>query len=94
VIAAHLNSSAIGETSVSQSLAAFIPDSSYSSTATRSFMVPVVVTQADASTHATGTFSRKRRAFQIGQSEWADTSMVTDDVRAKFKFALTGVGNF
>lgn len=57
-------------------------------------MVPVVVTQAGATTNATGTFSLKRLAFQIGQNEWADTSMVADDVQVKFKFALTGVGKF
>lgn len=59
--------------------------------ATRSVVVPVVVTQAGATTSATGTFSLKRLAFQIGQNEWADTSMVADDVQVKFKFALTGV---
>ena len=62
--------------------------------ATRSVVVPVVVTQAGATTSATGTFSLKRLAFQIGQNEWADTSMVADDVQVKFKFALTGVGKF
>jgi polyisoprenoid-binding protein YceI len=60
--------------------------------ATRNVVVPVVVTQAGATTSATGTFSLKRLAFQIGQNEWADTSMVADDVQVKFKFALTGVG--
>ena len=62
--------------------------------ATRNVVVPVVVTQAGATTNATGTFSLKRLAFQIGQNEWADTSMVADDVQVKFKFALTGVGKF
>ena len=62
--------------------------------ATRSVVVPVVVTQAGATTSATGTFSLKRLAFQIGQNEWADTSMVADDVQVKFKFALTGVSKF
>ncbi len=62
--------------------------------ATRNIVVPVLVTQAGATTNATGTFSMKRLAFQIGQNEWADTSMVADDVQVKFKFALTGVGKF
>jgi len=62
--------------------------------ATRNVVVPVVVTQTGATTNATGTFSLKRLAFQIGQNEWADTSMVADDVQVKFKFALTGVGKF
>ena len=60
--------------------------------ATRNVVVPVVVTQSGTTTNATGTFSLKRLAFQIGQNEWADTSMVADDVQVKFKFALTGVG--
>lgn len=62
--------------------------------ATRSVVVPVVLTQSGATTNATGSFSLKRLAFQIGQNEWADTSMVADDVQVKFKFALTGVGKF
>lgn len=62
--------------------------------ATRNVVVPVVVTQAGATTNATGTFSLKRLGYQIGQNEWADTSMVADDVQVKFKFALTGVGKF
>ena len=62
--------------------------------ATRNVVVPVAVTQAGATTNATGTFSLKRLDFQIGQNEWADTSMVADDVQVKFKFALTGVGKF
>jgi polyisoprenoid-binding protein YceI len=60
--------------------------------ATRNVVVPVAVTQNGATTLAIGTFSLKRLAFQIGQNEWADTSVVADDVQVKFKFALTGVG--
>jgi len=84
VIATHLNSSAIGETRVSQSLGASELESSHSSTANRNVEDPVVETQTGATTHVTGTFSRKRPAFQIGQNEWADTSMVADDVRGRF----------
>jgi polyisoprenoid-binding protein YceI len=58
---------------------------------TRKVVVPVVVTQSAAATTATGTFSLKRLAFQIGQNEWADTSMLADDVQVRFKFAMTGV---
>lgn len=61
---------------------------------TRNVVVPVVVTQSGTATTATGTFPLKRLAFQIGQNEWADTSMLADDVQVKFKFALTGVGKF
>ncbi|OYU92416.1 MAG: polyisoprenoid-binding protein, partial [Burkholderiales bacterium PBB5] len=40
---------------------------------------------------ATGSFALKRLAFKIGEGEWADTSMVADDVTVKFKLALTGM---
>ncbi|MDQ3059437.1 MAG: YceI family protein [Pseudomonadota bacterium] len=58
----------------------------------RDVVVPVVLTQAGALTTATGAFAIKRLAFKIGENEWADTSMVADDVQVKFKLALTGVG--
>jgi len=54
--------------------------------------VPVVLAQNGATTTATGTLPIKRLAFKIGENEWADTSMVADDVTVKFKIALTGVG--
>jgi hypothetical protein len=41
---------------------------------------------------ATGVFPIKRLGFKIGEGDWADTSMVADDVQVKFKLALSGVG--
>jgi polyisoprenoid-binding protein YceI len=58
----------------------------------RDVVVPVALTQSGANTTVIGTFALKRLAFKIGENEWADTSMVADDVQVKFKFALTGVG--
>lgn len=58
----------------------------------RDVTVPVVLTQNGATTVATGVVPLKRLAFKIGENEWADTSMVADDVQVKFKLALTGVG--
>jgi len=55
-------------------------------------VVPVALTQAGALTTATGTFTIKRLVFAIGENQWADTSMVADEVQVKFKLALTGVG--
>jgi polyisoprenoid-binding protein YceI len=55
-------------------------------------VVPVALTQSGPTTTATGTLPIKRLAFKIGENEWADTSMVADDVTVKFKLALTGVG--
>jgi polyisoprenoid-binding protein YceI len=54
--------------------------------------VPVSMTQSGAATTATGSFVIKRLAFRIGENEWADTSMVADDVQVTFKLVLTGVG--
>jgi len=62
---------------------------------TRDVVVPVQVTQAgtNANTAATasGSFTIKRLDFKIGDGEWADTSMVANDVQVKFKLALTGM---
>jgi len=60
--------------------------------ASQDVVVPVVLTQSGAATTASGSFTLKRLAFKIGENEWADTSMVADDVQVKFKLALTGVG--
>lgn len=60
----------------------------------RDVVVPVALTQANGTTTAVGTLALKRLAYKIGENEWADTSMVADDVQVKFKLALTGVGKF
>ncbi|MCM5681736.1 YceI family protein [Schlegelella sp. S2-27] len=57
----------------------------------RPVVVPVTLTQAGGNTTASGAFTLKRLDFKIGEGEWADTSMVADDVQVKFKLALTGV---
>ena len=57
-------------------------------------VIPVTLTQSGATTVANGTFTLKRLAYKIGEKEWADTSMVADDVQVKFKLALSGVGKF
>lgn len=53
--------------------------------------VPVTLTQSGATTVATGAFTIKRLVFKIGENEWADTSMVADDVQIRLKLALAGV---
>jgi polyisoprenoid-binding protein YceI len=60
----------------------------------RDVVIPVSLVQSGATTTASGAFVIKRLAFKIGENEWADTSMVADDVQVKFKLALTGVGKF
>jgi len=59
---------------------------------TQPVVVPVQLTQSGAASTATGSFVIKRLAFKIGEGEWADTSMVADDVQVRFKLALTGLG--
>lgn len=54
-------------------------------------VVPVTLAQNGATTVATGAFTIKRLAFKIGENEWADTSMVADDVQVLLKLALSGV---
>ncbi|AKJ31654.1 YceI family protein [Caldimonas brevitalea] len=58
----------------------------------RDLVVPVTLSQSGATTNASGAFTLKRLDFKIGEGEWADTSMVANDVQVKFKLALTGVG--
>jgi polyisoprenoid-binding protein YceI len=58
---------------------------------TRDVTVPLAMTQSGAVTMATGMLPIKRLAFKIGDGEWADTSMVADDVQVKFKLALSGL---
>lgn len=58
----------------------------------RDVMVPLAMAQAGATTTATGVLPIKRLAFKIGEGDWADTSMVADDVQVRFKLALSGVG--
>ena len=58
----------------------------------RDVVAPVTLVQNGALTTASGTLTIQRLTFKIGENEWADTSMVADDVQIKFKLALTGVG--
>ena len=59
---------------------------------TRDLMVPVQITQSGGTSTATGSFVLKRLEFKIGEAEWADTTVVANDVTVKFKLALTGLG--
>jgi len=54
-------------------------------------VVPVSLVQNGAQTVATGAFPIKRLVFRIGDKEWADTSMVADEVQVKFRLVLTGM---
>ena len=54
-------------------------------------VVPVQVVQAAGISTATGNFIIKRLAFKVGDGEWADTSMVADDIQVRFKLVLGGL---
>jgi polyisoprenoid-binding protein YceI len=58
----------------------------------RDVLVPVQITQTGGVSTATGSFVIKRLDFKIGEAEWADTTVVANDVTVKFKLSLTGLG--
>lgn len=58
---------------------------------TRDLVVPVTLTQSGATSTASGAFAIKRRDFKIGEGEWADTSLLADDVKVRFKLVLSGL---
>ncbi|NML13770.1 YceI family protein [Azohydromonas caseinilytica] len=58
---------------------------------TRDIVVPVTLAAAGANTVATGSFTLKRLEHRIGEGEWADTSMVANDVAVKFKLTFSGI---
>ncbi len=58
----------------------------------RDLVVPVTITQSGANSVATGSFVLKRLEFKIGEEEWADTTVVANDITVKFKLAFTGLG--
>jgi len=54
-------------------------------------VVPVTLARQGTQTVATGAFPIRRLQFRIGENEWADTSMVADEVQVKFRLVLSGV---
>ena len=54
-------------------------------------LVPVFLEQTGALTVASGSLVVRRLAFSIGEGEWADTSMVADEVQIRFRLVLTGI---
>jgi len=57
----------------------------------RDIVVPIALVQSGGVTTATGQFALRRLDFKIGEGEWADTSMVADEVQVRFRIALSGV---
>jgi polyisoprenoid-binding protein YceI len=60
----------------------------------RDLTVPVALTAAGGNTVATGSFALKRLDFKVGEGDWADTSVVANDVQVKFKLTLQGMAAF
>ena len=58
----------------------------------RDIVVPVQFTQAAGTSTATGGFTIKRLDYRIGEGEWADTTVVANDVKVSFKLLFTGMG--
>ena len=58
---------------------------------TRDIVVPVQLAPVGANQVASGIFTIKRLDFRVGEAEWADTSMLANDVVVRFKLVLAGL---
>jgi polyisoprenoid-binding protein YceI len=59
--------------------------------ASHDVVVPLSLTSGSGASTATGSLTIKRLDFKIGEGEWADTSMVANDVLVKFKLNVLGL---
>ncbi len=60
--------------------------------AVREVVVPVqVAAAAGGNATASGSFTIKRLDFKVGEAEWADTSMLANDVQVRFRLVLAGL---
>lgn len=57
----------------------------------REIVVPVTLVQSTAGTTATGDFGIRRLDFGIGDGDWKDTALVSNEVQIKFKFLVSGM---
>ena len=58
----------------------------------RELVVPVTIVQNGPQSTASGEFVVKRLDFKIGENEWADLSLVANDVQVRFRLVFTGLG--
>ena len=58
---------------------------------TRDITVPVQLAPTGATSTASGVFTIKRLDFKVGEAEWADTSLLANDVQVRFKLVLSGL---
>jgi polyisoprenoid-binding protein YceI len=59
--------------------------------AVRDVVVPVQVSPSGNTHTASGSFTIKRLDFKVGDGDWADTSMLANDVQVRFKLQLAGL---
>jgi len=57
----------------------------------REIVVPVQLAAAGANHVASGNFTIRRLDFKVGEDEWADTSMLANDVQVRFRLTLAGL---
>ena len=57
----------------------------------RDITVPVQLLQSGTTGTASGAFTIKRLEFKVGEGEWADTSLLANDVQVRFKLVLSGM---
>ena len=55
-------------------------------------VVPVMIAQGHGQSVASGSFTIQRLAFKVGDGAWTDTSIVSNDVKVRFKLTLAGLG--
>lgn len=58
---------------------------------TKPITLPLQLSQAGTTSTASGSFTLKRTDWKIGAGEWADTSIVANEVQVRFKFPFSGM---
>ena len=57
----------------------------------RDIVVPVQLAASGANSVASGSFVLQRLDFKVGEADWADTSLLANEVNVKFKLVLSGL---
>lgn len=57
----------------------------------RDIVVPVQLAPSGANSLASGSFVLQRLDFKVGEADWADTSLLANEVNVKFKLVLSGL---
>jgi len=59
----------------------------------RDIVVPVNLVQSTAGTTATGDFRIRRLDFGIGDGDWKDTALVSNEVLVRFRLLVSGIAS-